>query len=149
MNIPEDRLYSEEHLWVKKEKGKRVYLGLSDFARRKYGEILDLELPEEGEELERGEVFGSVETPRGVEELIAPVSGEVVEVNEEVLEDPEIINEDPYGDGWLLRVKLLEVEELEELMSADEYEDYLEEGLEELEAEGGEEELEFLGEEEE
>ncbi|QJA06016.1 glycine cleavage system protein GcvH [Thermosulfurimonas marina] len=147
MSIPEDRLYSEEHLWVKKERGGRVYLGFSDFARRKYGEILDLELPEEGEEIERGEVFGSVETPRGVEELVAPVSGEVVEVNEEVLEDPELVSEDPYGDGWLLRVKLSDPEELEELMSADEYEDYLEEGFEELEEE--EEELEFLSEEEE
>ncbi len=147
MAIPEDRLYSEEHLWVKKERGQRVLVGLSDFACRRYGEIIDLELPEEGEEIEKGEVFGSVETPRGVEELVAPVSGEVLGVNEEVLEDPELVSEDAYGDGWLLRVKLVDPDELEELMSADEYEDYLEEEAEEV---FGEEEEEFdFGEEEE
>ncbi len=143
MAIPEDRLYSEEHLWVKKERGGRVSVGVSDFLQRLYGEILDLELPEEGEEFERGDAFGSIETPKGVEELIAPVSGEVVEINEELLDDPEIINEDPYGEGWLLKLKLSDPEELEELMSADEYEDYLEEEGEEIE----EEEEEFLFEE--
>ncbi len=147
MAIPEDRFYSEEHLWVKKERGSRVSVGLSDFACRRYGEIIDLELPEEGEEIEKGEVFGSVETPRGVEELIAPVSGEVLEVNEEVLEDPELVSEDAYGEGWLLRVKLDDPDELEELMSADEYEDYLEEEAEEA-FEEEEEEFDF-GEEEE
>jgi len=146
MAIPEDRLYSKEHLWVKKEKGNRAFIGLSDFARRLYGEILDLELPEEGEELIKGEVFGSVESARGVEELVAPVSGEVVEVNEEILEDPEFINEDPYREGWLIRVKLSDPEELEELMPADEYEDFLEE-QEELPMEEEEEESFFEEEE--
>ncbi len=146
MAIPEDRFYSEEHLWVKKERGGRVLIGLSDFVQRLYGEILDLELPEEGDELEKGDSFGSVETSRGVEELIAPVSGEVIEINEEVLDDPEMINEDPYGDGWLLRVRLADPDELEELMSADEYEDFLEE---EGEVPAQEEEEEFLFEEEE
>ncbi|MBX6422587.1 glycine cleavage system protein GcvH [Thermosulfurimonas sp. F29] len=146
MSIPEDRLYSEEHLWIKRERGGRVVVGLSNFACRRFGEIIDLELPEEGEELEKGEVFGTVETPRGVEELVAPVTGEVLEVNEEVLEDPELVSEDAYGDGWLLRVKLEDPDELEELMSADEYEDYLEEEAEEVFEE--EEEFDF-GEEEE
>ncbi|HFC98682.1 MAG TPA: glycine cleavage system protein GcvH [Thermosulfurimonas dismutans] len=148
MAFPEDRLYSEEHLWVKKERGAKALLGLSEFACRRYGEVVDLELPEEGEEIEKGEVFGSVETSRGVEELVAPVSGEVTAVNEEVLGDPALVEEDPYGDGWLLRVKLLDPDELEELMSADEYEDYLEEEAEEelFEEEEG---LEFEEEEEE
>ena len=145
MAFPEDRLYAEEHLWVKKEKGNKASIGLSSYALRFYGEILDLELPEEVEELEKGEIFGSLETARGVEELIAPVSGEVVKVNEEVLEDPEIVNDDPYGDGWLIKVKLADAEELEELMSADEYEDYLEEEGEFPE----EEEEEFFFEEKE
>lgn len=146
MAVPEDRFYSEEHLWVKKERGNRASIGLSDFARRLYGEILDLELPEEGEELIKGEAFGSVESARGVEELVAPVSGEVVEVNEEILEDPEIVNEDPYGDGWLIKVKLSDPEELEELMPADEYEDFLED-QEELPMEEEEEETFFEEEE--
>ncbi len=147
MAFPEDRLYSEEHLWVKQERGSKAVLGFSSYAPQLYGEILDLELPEEGDELEKGEIFGSVETARGVEELSSPVSGEVLAVNEEILEDPEIINNDPYGDGWLLKVRLSDPEELEELMSADEYEDYLEEEGEAPFEE--EEEEEFFFEEEE
>ena len=148
MAIPEDRLYSEEHLWVKKGRGLQAFIGLSTFVHRLYGEILDFELPEEGDELVKGEVFGSVESSKGVEELVAPVSGEVMEVNEEVLEDPEIVNGDPYGDGWLIKIKLSDPDELEELMAADEYEDFLEERGETL-VEEEEEDEEFIFKEEE
>lgn len=123
MRIPEDRLYTEQHLWVKKLKGNKVLIGLSDLGQLRLGEIIDLELPEEGDEVEKDEAFGSVESSQGVVDLISPVTGEVIAINEELLDTPDIINEDPYDEGWIIKVKLEDPDELNELLTPDEYED--------------------------
>ncbi len=123
MRIPEDRYYSEHHLWVKRLRGNKALIGLTEVGQLTLGEILDLELPEEGDELEREEPFGSVESSRGVVDLISPITGKVIAINEEILDSPDIINEDPYDEGWLLKVALDDPEELEELLSPDDYED--------------------------
>ncbi len=123
MRIPEDRLYSEHHLWVKKQRGGKATIGLTDLGQLRLGEIIDIELPEEGDELIKEEAFGSVESTQGVVDLIAPVSGEVLEINEDLLDAPDIINEDPYDEGWIIKVKLSDPDELDELLTADEYEE--------------------------
>ncbi|WP_456432306.1 glycine cleavage system protein GcvH [Thermosulfuriphilus sp.] len=126
MQIPEDLLYSEGHLWVKKEGRNKARIGLTAFGRRVLGEVIDIELPEEGEEIAKDEAFGSLESTRKVVDLMAPVSGEVLEINETIIDTPETINEDPYDEGWLIRIKLTDPEELEDLMGADEYEEFIE-----------------------
>ncbi len=125
MHIPEDRLYSEHHLWLKKQRGGKVLIGMTDFGQLRLGEIIDLELPEEGDELVKDEAFGSVESSHGVVDLISPVSGEIIQINEDLLDTPDLINEDPYDEGWIIKVKLSDPEELEELLTADEYEDLI------------------------
>jgi glycine cleavage system H protein len=112
----------------------RASLGLTDFLQDKMGEIYSLKLPEEGEELIKEELFGSLEAKNGRRELIAPISGEVIEINYEVLEVPEIINDDPMMEGWLLKVELPAGQEFEDLLTEEEYEEYLSEE-EELEGE--------------
>ncbi len=120
--IPEDRVYSEHHLWVKKRKKKQARIGLTEYFSAKNLEIIEIDLPEEEEEFERDEVFGSIETVEEVFDLIMPVSGKVVKVNEKVLEDVDILNEDPYDEGWLIEVQLYNIEELEELLPPEDYE---------------------------
>jgi glycine cleavage system H protein len=113
----------------------RVTLGISDYLQEKLGEIYSLPLPEEGEEINKDEPFGSVEAKNGRQELIAPISGEVIDLNYETIEVPEIINEDPMSEGWLLKVEMSASQEFDELLTEDEYEDFLaEEELEEEEA---------------
>ncbi len=123
MRIPEDRLYTENHLWLKKMKGNKAVIGITDLGQLRLGEIIDLELPEEGDEIEKDEAFGSVESSQGVVDLVSPASGTVIAINEELLDSPDIINEDPYDEGWIIKIKLSDPEELEELLTPDEYED--------------------------
>ncbi len=123
MRIPEDRFYTENHLWVKRLRGDKALIGLTEPGQLQLGEILDLELPEEGDELEKDEAFGSVESSQGVVDLISPVTGEVIAINEELLDTPEIINEDPYDEGWIIKVKLEDPDELDELLPPDDYEE--------------------------
>ncbi len=123
MQIPEDRLYSRHHLWLKQLRGKKALIGITELGQLRLGEIIDLELPEEGDELEKGEAFGSVESIQGVVDLISPVTGEVIAINEALLDAPDIINEDPYDEGWIIKVKLSDPEELDELLTPDEYDE--------------------------
>jgi glycine cleavage system H protein len=113
--VPEDRLYTEGHLWVKKKKKKLVRIGITEYFILKNMEIIDIDLPEEEEEFEKDEIFGSIETIEQVFDLLMPVSGKIVKVNEKVLEDIEILNEDPFDEGWLIEdvgpEKFLEEEE--------------------------------------
>ncbi|MGC9109046.1 MAG: glycine cleavage system protein H [Caldimicrobium sp.] len=132
MKIPEDRLYSENHLWVKKEKKKVVRIGITEFFSAREIEIINVDLPEEGEEYDREDVFGSLESVEEVFNLIMPVSGTVVQVNEKVLDEVDILNEDPYEEGWLIKVEMRDLSELDDLLPPEDYEIKLTEEFEEL-----------------
>lgn len=132
MRILEDRLYTENHLWVKKEKKKIVRVGITDFFSAKEIEIINVDLPEEGEEYEKDDVFGSIESIEEEFNLIMPVSGVIVSVNEKVLDDVDLLNEDPYEEGWLVKIELANPSELEELLPAEDYELKIAEEFEEV-----------------
>lgn len=121
--IPELR-YSDKHTWVKVE-GDYAYIGITDFAQDQLGEVLFVEMPEIEDELTQGEDFGVVESSKVASDLIAPISGEVVEINERLEDEPEYINEDPY-DAWIVKVKVLDVDELENLLTSGAYENCME-----------------------
>ena len=122
--IPEHLLYSESHEWLLLESGIAT-IGVTDFAQTELGDIVFAELPEVGEHLERDETFGTLEAVKTVADLIAPTSGEVLEVNDSLAEGAEQINGDPYGDGWLLKIRIADTADLEDLLSAQEYADLL------------------------
>ncbi len=124
MDTPEELKYSKEHVWVRVERDRAV-IGITDYAQQELGPISSVELPEAGDELEQDDSFGSVEARKTVAEFYAPVSGAVVEVNEELHEAPELVNDDPYDAGWLIVVRLDDPEELKMLMSADDYLDHI------------------------
>jgi glycine cleavage system H protein len=129
VEIPEELRYTKEHEWVRQE-GGLIIVGITSYAQDALGEIVYVELPSEGDEITKGDPFGGVESTKSVSDLYAPLSGEVVEVNELLLDSPETINEDPYGAGWMIKVKLYDKDELEELMDYEEYTDYIERELE-------------------
>ncbi|WP_342472074.1 glycine cleavage system protein GcvH [Metasolibacillus sp. FSL H7-0170] len=120
MSTPTELRYSKEHEWVKLEDGK-VRIGITHFAQNELGDIVFVELPEVGDELQINEPFGSVESVKTVSELYAPVSGKVVEVNEELGDNPEFVNESPYEQAWMVVVELANPSELDELMTAEQY----------------------------
>ena len=121
--IPELR-YSDKHTWVKVE-GDYACIGITDFAQDQLGEVLFVEMPEIEDELTQGEDFGVVESSKVASDLIAPISGEVVEINERLEDEPEYINEDPY-DAWIVKVKISDADELENLLSSEAYESTVE-----------------------
>jgi len=125
LDYPDDLKYLDSHEYVRLD-GEIATIGLSAFAIDQLGDIVHLELPDVGEALEKDESFGSIESVKAVEELYPPVTGTVTERNEELLENPENIGDDPYGEGWLLKVRIDENEELEGLLSASEYRAQLE-----------------------
>ena len=129
-DIPEDLRYTEEHEWAKLDE-EVVIVGITDYAQEAMGEIVFVELPSEGEELEIGDTFGGVESTKSVSDLFSPISGDIVEVNELLLESPENINTDPYGDGWIIKVHPNNKEEIDELMDATAYSQFVE-NLEEI-----------------
>ncbi|HEY8514442.1 MAG TPA: glycine cleavage system protein GcvH [Candidatus Binatia bacterium] len=116
--------FSDEHLWVRVE-GHQVQIGLSDYLQNKLGEVISIHLPEVGEEIERGEPLGEVESANEVHELISPVTGVVVATNTELEDQPILVNEDPYHTGWLLEVELRDESEFDELIDPDEYEEMI------------------------
>jgi glycine cleavage system H protein len=116
--------FTAHHLWLRVE-DNRAQIGLSDYGQNELGEIIAVELPEVGDSLERGVVFGELESAQTVHELTAPVSGTVMAVNAELDDHPELVNEDPYQEGWLIEVEVTDRSELEDLLPADEYEDSL------------------------
>jgi glycine cleavage system H protein len=125
MNIPENLKYTKDHEWIRVE-GEEAFVGITDYAQGELGDIVFLEIETEGEELAKEEVFGTIEAVKTVSDMFMPVSGEVVEVNEKLEETPEIVNKDPYGDGWLIKIKLTNSSELDELLDAAAYKKLLE-----------------------
>ncbi len=123
---PENLHYAASHEWVRVD-GETGTIGISDHAQKELGEIVYLELPEVGHVFNAEDEFGTVESVKAVSELFTPVSGEVVEVNKGAIQEPGIVNDDPYGDGWLIKVKLSTDQEISRLMSADRYAEYLKE----------------------
>lgn len=120
MNIPADLLYTKDHEWVRIE-GDTATVGITDFAQSELGDIVFVEIETLGQTLEREAVFGSVEAVKTVSDLYLPVSGEIVEVNEKINSNPELVNSDPYGEGWMIKVKLSDPSDRSGLLSASEY----------------------------
>ncbi len=126
MSIPKELRYSREHEWVKIEDGK-VRVGITDFAQSELGDIVFVELPEVGDEVIAGEAFGSVESVKTVSELYAPVSGTVLEVNEELEDNPEYVNDSPYDKAWMIVIEPSDLSEADDLLSAEAYEEMIKE----------------------
>lgn len=122
--FPEDLLYSREHKWVRVD-GDVATIGITDYAQEKLGEILSVELPEVDTYVERDEQFGSIESTKSVVELISPLSGEVIAVNEDIADDVSILNSDPHDMGWMIVVEMSDMEELDDLLDAQGYLDYI------------------------
>lgn len=120
MALPNDLKYSEDHEWVKVD-GNTVTIGITDFAQGELGDIVFVELPEDGDEMTKGESFGSVESVKTVSELYAPLNGKIVEVNEELEDSPELVNESPYEEAWMVKVELEDTSQLDNLLDADAY----------------------------
>ena len=125
MATPEDNRYAKSHEHVHVE-GTTGTIGITDYAQKELGDVVFVELPQVGSELEAGDELGSIESVKAVSELFVPVSGEVIEINEALADNPALVNTDPWGDGWMVRIKLADVTEVDELMTAEEYDEYLE-----------------------
>jgi glycine cleavage system H protein len=125
MDFPEELKYSKEHVWVRVE-GDSAVIGITDYAQEELGAISGIELPDEGDELEQDDSIGSIEARKTVADIYAPFSGVVLGVNQEVLDTPTLMNDDPYDGGWLVEVSLNDRDELKGLMSADDYAEYVE-----------------------
>lgn len=120
MNIPKELKYTKDHEWIKIE-GDVATIGITDFAQSELGDIVYVEIETEGEELDAEEVFGTVEAVKTVSDLFMPLSGEVTEVNAELEDNPAVVNEDPYGKGWMIKIKISDSSHVNELLSADDY----------------------------
>jgi len=140
--ILEELRYSKDHIWARLDDDNRITIGLSDYGQENLGDISRIDLPEEGDEAIKDESFSSLESQNEIIELYSPLSGEIIEVNQDLQDSPEIINEDPYQDGWIIRVDVPSTTEYYELLTADEYEEYLKELVGEEQIEEGEEEPE-------
>lgn len=130
VQIPDELKYTNDHEWVM-EQGELLVIGITDYAQDALGEIVYIELPSEGDEITKGDPFGAVESTKAVSDLYAPVSGDVVEVNEALLDAPETINGDPYGEGWMIKVRPYDPEEIEDLLDYEEYTEHVEREMEE------------------
>lgn len=126
MSTPKELRYSKEHEWVKVEDGK-ARIGITHFAQNELGDIVFVELPEVGDKIQVNETFGNVESVKTVSELYAPISGTVVEVNEELSDSPELVNESPYEQAWMVVVELSNPSEIDELLSSEQYAELIEE----------------------
>lgn len=124
MNVPDNLLYTEEHEWVSLEDDIAT-IGITDYAQSELGDIVFVELPSVGDSITKGDSFGTIEAVKAVSDLFAPMSGEVIEVNENLSDNPEIINESPYEEGWMIRIRVTDVSEQETLLTAESYSDII------------------------
>ncbi len=122
---PDDRQYSKEHEWIKME-GDRGTVGITDYAQKQLGDVVYVELPDVGAKFAANEVFGTIESVKAVSELFSPVGGEVVEVNQSVVDSPEMVNKDPHGNSWLMVIKVDDATELGKLLTASQYQELTE-----------------------
>ncbi len=120
MNLPEDLRYTKEHEWLRVE-GTAAYVGITEFAQKELGDIVYVEIDTKGKQLQMGDVFGTVEAVKTVSDLFLPVTGTILEVNDLLNSSPELVNSDPYGKGWMIKMSLSDVQELESLLSANTY----------------------------
>ena len=120
MNFPENIKYTSEHEWIRLE-GEEAYVGITDYAQDQLGDIVFVDIPTEGETLKKGDVFGSIEVVKTVSDLFLPVGGEILEINPELEDHPELVNKEPYGEGWLIRIKPSDVSEMNDLLDANAY----------------------------
>ena len=120
MNIPKNLKYTSDHEWIRKEEDC-AYIGITDFAQTELGDIVFVEFPEVGDMLSSGDVFGTVEAVKTVADLYSPISGEVMAINESLENSPEVINTDAYNDGWIIKIKIVDNKELDQLLKPDDY----------------------------
>ncbi len=125
MNLPENLKYTKEHEWVRVEEDG-VYVGITDFAQGELGDIVFVEIETEGEDLPKGETFGTVEAVKTVSDLFMPVGGQVLEFNAALEDEPELINKDPYGKGWMIKIEMSDASDLDDLMDGEAYQAMLE-----------------------
>jgi len=125
MKIPADLKYTQDHEWVRVEEDVAI-VGVTDFAQGELGDVVFVEIETEGETLDKGETFGTVEAVKTVSDLFMPISGEVLEFNEALADEPELVNKDPYGKGWMVKIKIGDSAELDDLMSAADYQKMIE-----------------------
>lgn len=121
MSIPANLKYTQEHEWIRVE-GKTAYVGVTDFAQNELGEVVYLDVKTVDETLESGEMFGVIEAVKTLSDLFMPVSGKVIEFNPKLEQTPEIVNEDPYGEGWIIKIEMSDLSQLDQLLSAEAYE---------------------------
>jgi len=124
LDLPDDVRYSEDHEWTRAE-GDKVKVGISDYAQDRLGDITFVEMPDVGDAFKAGEEFGTLESTKAVSEMLMPVSGEVIAVNTALEESPDLLNHDPYGEGWIMEIRPSEPEDLESLMTRDAYREML------------------------
>ncbi|MFQ5868939.1 MAG: glycine cleavage system protein GcvH [Candidatus Zixiibacteriota bacterium] len=120
MNVPEEFRYTKEHEWLKAEEGLAT-IGITDYAQSELGDIVFVELPQVGDTVSQGEPFGTIEAVKTVADLFSPVSGEVSELNPKIEEDPAVMNKDPYGEGWMMKIKMSEASQADSLLSPTDY----------------------------
>ena len=121
MNFPDDLKYTKDHEWIRIEKDNQGIIGITDFAQKELGDIVYVEINTEGEEIEQGKVFGTVEAVKTVSDLFMPISGKILEFNEELEDEPELVNSEPYEGGWMIKIEITDPSQIDSLLSAAEY----------------------------
>ena len=124
MNIPEDLKYSEDHEWIRVTDGE-VLVGVTDFAQTELGDVVFVEIDQNEDEIAKGDIFGTIEAVKTVSDLFMPISGKIIEINDKLESEPEIVNQDPYGEGWMIKVQVTRPEELDELIASDGYKELI------------------------
>ena len=124
MKIPENLKYTKDHEWIRVEEGF-AYIGVTDFAQGELGDVVFVEIETEGENLGKEEVFGTIEAVKTVSDMFMPISGKVIEINQKIEDEPELVNKDPYGEGWLIKISITDSSELDELITPEQYNDLI------------------------